>query len=55
MEEVVFFHQPSSTCLVGDLIQRHDLADRTGWKGTLMRLDGLVGENGSTPREWQLS
>ena len=24
-----------------------------GWKGTLMRLDGLVGENGSTPREWR--
>jgi hypothetical protein len=26
-----------------------------GWRGMLMRLDGLVGENGSTPREWRAS
>jgi hypothetical protein len=25
----------------------------TGWKGRLMRLDGRVGEKGSTPREWR--
>jgi hypothetical protein len=25
----------------------------SGWKGMLMRLDGLVGEQGSTPREWR--
>ena len=27
----------------------------SGWKGKLMRLDGLVGEHGSTPREWRAS
>ncbi len=27
----------------------------TGWRGMLMRLDSLVGENGSTPREWRAS
>jgi hypothetical protein len=27
----------------------------TGWKGMLMRIDALVGENGSTPREWRAS
>ena len=27
----------------------------TRLKGTLMRLDGLVGEFGSTPREWRAS
>jgi hypothetical protein len=27
----------------------------SGWKGKLMRLDGLVGERGSTPREWRAS
>ena len=27
----------------------------TGWKGMLMRLDGLVGDQGSTPREWRAS
>lgn len=55
MEEVVFFHRPSRTAIVCDLIQRHPEAAVAGWKGTLMRLDSLVGENGSTPREWRAS
>ncbi len=55
MDEVLFFHRRSSTCLVCDLIQRHDPTEQTGWKGCLMRLDGLVGDDGSTPREWRLT
>lgn len=55
MEEVVFFHRASRTALVCDLVQRHDPAQMTGLKGLLMRLDGLVGEHGSTPREWRAS
>ena len=55
MEEVVFFHRTSRSAIVGDLVQRHDPARMTGWKGVLMRLDGLVGERGSTPREWRAS
>ena len=55
MDEVVFFHRASSTCLVCDLVQRHDPAHQTGWKGWLMRLDGLVGADGSAPREWRAS
>ena len=55
MEEVVFFHRPSRTAIVCDLIQRHPETAVAGWKGTLMRLDSLVGENGSTPREWRAS
>lgn len=55
MEEVAFFHIASRTAIVCDLIQRHPEATMTGWKGMLMRLDGLVGENGSTPREWRAS
>ena len=27
----------------------------SGWNGMLMRLDGLVGKDGSTPREWRAS
>ena len=53
MEEVVFFHRLSRTAIFCDLVQRHDPARITGWKGFLMRLDGLVGEHGSTPREWR--
>jgi hypothetical protein len=55
MEELAFFHRPSRTALVCDLVQRHDPASATGWKGLVMRLDGLVGERGSTPREWRAS
>jgi len=55
MEEVVFFHRPSRAAIVCDLVQRHDPATLRGWKGWLMRLDGLVGERGSTPREWRAS
>ncbi len=53
MDEVVFFHRPSRTAIVGDLVQRHDPAQMKGLKGMVMRLDGLVGEHGSTPREWR--
>jgi hypothetical protein len=55
LEEVVFFHRRSRTAIVGDLVQRHDPALMKGPKGMLMRLDGLVGERGSTPREWRAS
>lgn len=55
MDEVVFFHRPSRTAIIGDLVQRFPEASISGWKGMLMRLDGLVGEHGSTPREWRAS
>lgn len=55
MDEVLFYHRQFSTCLVCDLIQRHDPDRQTGWKGWLMRLDGFVGRDGSTPRERRLS
>jgi hypothetical protein len=53
MEEVAFFHRKSSTAIICDLIQRFPEATAKGWKGRLMRLDSLVGEHGSTPREWR--
>lgn len=53
MTEVAFFHRSSRTAIFGDLVQRHDATQTSGLKGMLMRLDGLVGENGSTPREWR--
>ena len=55
MEEVVFFHRPSRTAILCDLIQRHDPEKMRGWKGMAMRIDGLVGDRGSTPREWRAS
>jgi hypothetical protein len=53
MEEVVFFHRKSKTAIFGDLIQRFPERSARGWRGTVMKLDGLVGEHGSTPREWR--
>jgi hypothetical protein len=55
MDEVVFFHRASRTAIVCDLVQRHDPAEMKGFKGMMMRLDGLVGQAGSTPREWRAS
>jgi len=55
MEEVVFFHRPSRTALFCDLIQRHPESNMTGIKGMIMKLWGLVGNRGSTPREWRFS
>jgi len=55
LEEVVFFHRRSRTALVTDLIQRFDPEQLHGLVRVVMRLWGLVGENGSTPREWKAS
>jgi Domain of unknown function (DUF4336) len=55
LQEVVFFHRASRTAIFGDLIQRFADRDARGWRGLLMRLDGLVGARGSTPREWRAS
>jgi hypothetical protein len=55
MEEVVFFHRASRSAILTDLVQKFDPATLHGWRGLLMRLDGLVGPEGSTPREWRLT
>jgi len=55
MDEVVFFHRASRTAIFGDLIQRFSEDASRGWKGLLLRLDGVAGPHGSTPREWRLS
>ena len=55
MSEVVFFHRVSRTAIFGDLIQRFSAVSAAGWRGALLRLDGLVGAHGSTPLEWRLS
>jgi hypothetical protein len=55
MQEVVFFHRPSSTAIFGDLIQRFPDSSLSGWKRTVMRLGGLVGQKGGTPIDWRSS
>jgi hypothetical protein len=53
MDDAIFFHRATRTALVADLVQRFDPRETRGCTGFLMRLDGLVGERGSTPREWR--
>ena len=55
LEEVVFFHRASRSAIITDLVQKFDPATQRGWRGLLMRLDGLVGPEGSTPRELRLT
>ena len=55
MEEVVFCHRSSRSAIITDLVQKFDPITQRGWRGLLMRLDGLVGPEGSTPREWRLT
>ncbi len=55
LDEVVFFHRPSRTALVTDLVQRFAPEQVSGVTGWILRLWGLVGERGSTPREWRAS
>src|SRR5262249_7789379 len=53
--EVLFFHRPSSTCLVGDLIEKHDEASASSWRRWLMKAGGVAGLDGSTARLWRLT
>jgi hypothetical protein len=55
LEELFFFHRASRALLVCDLVQRFDPASLSGWRGWLMRVDGLVGPDGGAPREWRAS
>lgn len=55
MEEVEFFHKSSKTAIITDFVQRFPEECLCGWKGTLMKLDGMAGESGSAPREWRFS
>jgi hypothetical protein len=55
MTEVLFFHRASRTCLVGDLVQKLDADAMKAWQRWVMKADGLIGPDGSTPREWRLT
>ena len=51
LAEVIFFHRPSRTAILGDLALRVAPEDARGLKGFLMRRIGIVGNKGSTPLE----
>jgi hypothetical protein len=58
MDEIVFFHRPSGTAIVADLIQTFSdrfLREHWGWWRFLARLDGLTQDQACAPLEWRLS
>lgn len=55
LDEVVFFHRASGSLIVTDLIQKFEPDELSALQRAVMRLDGLVGPDGSTPREWRLT
>ena len=55
MEEVVFFHKPSSTLIVTDLIENFDPATLSGWQRAIGRMAGIVHPNGKTPIDWRVT
>jgi hypothetical protein len=55
MTEVVFFHRASSTCLVGDLIQKHDVRGLPTWRRWVTKAAGVAGRDGGTPLDGRLT
>jgi len=58
MDEVVFFHRPSGTVIIADLVQTFSqqfLRRYWGWWQFLARLDGLTQDQARAPLEWRLS
>ncbi|MEY8766445.1 MULTISPECIES: DUF4336 domain-containing protein [Francisella] len=55
MQEVVFFHKPSKTLILTDLIENFDENYFSGFKGMIAKLSGIVAPNGKTPIDWRMS
>ncbi len=55
LEEVLFFHRASRTLIVTDLVQKFEPERLSRRHRLLMGLDGMLGPDGSTPREWRMS
>lgn len=59
MDEVVFFHRPSRTVILADLIENFTdpfLREHwSGWRRSLAKLDGITSDNPHAPLEWRLS
>lgn len=55
MDEVLFFHRPSRTLLLGDLIENHDPRVLGPWHRVLARANAMLAPHGTTPRNYRLS
>ncbi|MBD1584186.1 DUF4336 domain-containing protein [Pseudoalteromonas sp. S16_S37] len=55
MEEAVFFHRPSHTLIVTDLIENFSENAFEPPKSWLAKFAGIIAPNGKTPLDWRLS
>jgi hypothetical protein len=55
MEEAVFFHLPSRTLIVGDLIENHDPGGLTVWHRAFARANHMLAPHGTTARVFRLT
>ncbi|MFW5876253.1 MAG: hypothetical protein ACOCXM_05915 [Myxococcota bacterium] len=55
MDEVVFFHRPSRTLVLGDLIENHDPELLGPVQRFWARANAMLAPNGSTPRNFRWS
>ncbi|WP_239479535.1 DUF4336 domain-containing protein [Actibacterium sp. 188UL27-1] len=53
--EVAFFHRPSGTVLVADLLQQIPEDRLSGWRALVARLDLMTGPEPSVPRKFRLA
>ncbi|QSX38612.1 DUF4336 domain-containing protein [Shewanella sedimentimangrovi] len=55
MQEAVFFHHPSKTLILTDLIENFPPEHFKSWQRPLARITGILAPNGRTPLDWRLS
>jgi hypothetical protein len=55
MSEAVFFHRPSRTLILGDLIENHDPGALTAWHRAVARANDMLAPHGTTARILRLS
>lgn len=55
MEECVFFHRPSATMIVTDLVENIDPQIFKPWQRGLAGLAGVLAPNGKMPLDWRMT
>ncbi|WP_230400409.1 DUF4336 domain-containing protein [Zooshikella ganghwensis] len=55
MEEAVFYHKPSKTLIVTDLIENFDPDHFGRWQRAIARFTGVLAPHGKMPADWRLS
>lgn len=55
MEEVVFYHRPSKTLILTDLIENLDPGTLNWWQRGLAKIAGILSPNGKMPLDWRVS